>query len=54
MFYVVTELVMVERLYVGTYLFDVTTEAGQRERFGVAIGNFMLRHSWPSWEYFLS
>ena len=27
---------------------------GQRERFGVAIGNFMLRHSWPIWEDFLS
>ena len=45
---------MVERLCVGTDLFDVATEGSQRERFGVAIGNFMLRHSRPSWEDFLS
>ena len=31
-----------ERLYVATGLFDVETKCGQRERFGVATGNFIL------------
>ena len=46
-FYVVTELVMVKRSYVATELFYFEIECGQRERFSVATGNFMLRHRVP-------
>ena len=48
------ELVMVERLYVVTELIYVWTECGQRERFGVETGNFMLQHSYPGWGDFMS
>ena len=41
---------MGERFYVSKELFYIATECDQKDRFGVATGNFMLQHSWPKGE----